>query len=53
MKNECANCRHFHGGYRLQGFKVPSSCNRHFHTVSASDPACEHHGRVNSEDSAR
>lgn len=42
-EDQCDNCAHFHKGYRLQGFRVPSSCNRHFHTVSGDDPACNEH----------
>lgn len=37
----CADCRHFHKGYRLQVMKVPSFCNAAFCSVSHDDPACK------------
>ena len=43
MKDDCGNCRYFHKGYRLQGFGVPASCVREFHTVGETDPACAQH----------
>ena len=40
MNNHCDECRHWCRGYRLQGFRVPSFCNKHFHSQAGDDPAC-------------
>lgn len=39
----CETCAYWHKGYRLQGFKVPSFCVRHHHSVAGDDPACREH----------
>ena len=41
MSETCDTCKHWHKGYRLQGSKVPSFCNRHFHSQPGDDPACK------------
>ena len=37
----CTDCWHFQRGYMLQGMRVPSFCNRHFHSQHGDDPVCE------------
>lgn len=46
----CADCRHFHKGYRLQGMKVPSFCNAGFCSVSHDDPACKDFAEKDEDD---
>lgn len=42
MKREtCDQCSHWHKGYMLHRSRVPSFCNRHFHSQHGYDPACE------------
>ena len=38
--DRCHDCANFNRGYRVYGSKVPSSCNRWFHTVHGDGPAC-------------
>lgn len=40
LRKECRECRHWHGGYHLQGMRVPSFCNRHNHSQRGDDLAC-------------
>lgn len=40
-RKQCHDCAHFQRGYRVYGSRVPSSCNRHFHTIHGDDPACD------------
>ena len=37
----CRDCRYWHKGYLLQGFKMPGTCNKAPFTYAAyDDPAC-------------
>lgn len=36
----CDACQHWHKGYMLHRSRVPSFCNRHFHSQCGSDRAC-------------
>lgn len=36
----CDACQHWHKGYMLHRSRVPSFCNRHFHSQRGSDHAC-------------
>ena len=40
MADRCEVCRFWSRGYRLQGFKVPSFCDRHNHSQPGDDPVC-------------
>lgn len=40
VKARCDQCRFWRKGYRLQGFKVPSWCDRHFHSQPGDDMCC-------------
>ncbi len=39
--NHCDECRFWSKGYRLQGMKIPSFCDKHFHSQAGNDPACD------------
>jgi len=39
-RESCDTCRHWHKGYMLHRSRVPSFCNRHFHSQRGDDPAC-------------
>jgi hypothetical protein len=41
MRDRCDMCRFWHRGYRLQSMKMPSFCNKHFHSQAGDDPACK------------
>lgn len=41
MNATCGQCRFWRRGYRLQGFKVPSWCDKHFHSQHGDDMCCE------------
>ncbi len=40
MNATCNQCRFWRRGYRLQGFNVPSWCDKHFHSQPGDDPCC-------------
>lgn len=46
MADHCDSCRYFGRGYMLQGMKVPSYCNRHFHSQRGDDPACKDYSEI-------
>ena len=37
----CRDCAFWRNGYTLQTLRVPSFCDRHFHSQSGDDKACE------------
>lgn len=38
----CQDCKFWHKGYLLQGFKMPASCNKEpFAYAKHDDPACK------------
>lgn len=37
----CDQCQHWHKGYMLHRSRMPSFCNRHFHSQAGNDPACK------------
>lgn len=50
MSEYCDTCRFWSKGYRLQGSKVPSFCNRHFHSQQGNDPACKDYDKKEPSD---
>lgn len=42
----CETCKFWRRGYRLQGFKVPSWCDRHFHSQNGGDTACKQYDKI-------
>lgn len=39
-RESCGTCQHWQKGYMLHRSRVPSFCNRHFHSQNGDDPAC-------------
>ena len=37
----CRDCAFWRNGYTLQTLRVPSFCDRHFHSQRGDDKACE------------
>lgn len=51
MSEQCKDCVFWKRGYRLQGFKVPDFCARHFHSQHGDNPACkDFEGKKEGED---
>jgi hypothetical protein len=48
--NQCDECRHWHKGYMLHRSRVPSFCNRHFHSQRGDDPACAQFEELSDEE---
>lgn len=39
-RETCDQCSYWHKGYMLHRSRMPSFCNRHFHSQQGNDPAC-------------
>ncbi len=41
MTQRCTDCAFWRKGYTMGGFKVPSFCDRHYHSQHGDDAACK------------